>query len=200
MSKVPEEAKEAITKAVEASRRGQEEAIKKITELKQEVAGLKQEVAELKKQQGANSATPPQNINAENQSTSIKELKQEVTKLNNRLTACRRADRLWAEIKSIPSLYSRAFLGPEEALSFLEQELVKSKSYISDPYQEGNGWNPPKNTSTENFKNYKESFDKKLPSLLQLREGQAVDWQNRLSQLVKLKEQYDKVKPVCDEL
>ena len=46
--KVPDEAKEAITRAIEASRKGHEEAMQKIAELKGEVEKLKQEVAELK--------------------------------------------------------------------------------------------------------------------------------------------------------
>ena len=49
LSKVPDEAKEAIIKALEASRRGQEEAIKKIAELNSEIEKLKKEVEELKK-------------------------------------------------------------------------------------------------------------------------------------------------------
>ena len=48
--KVPDEAKEAITQAIEASKKGQEEAIKQIAELKGEVEKLKNEVAELKKE------------------------------------------------------------------------------------------------------------------------------------------------------
>lgn len=50
LNKVPDEAKEAIAKAIEASRKGQEEAMKQIAELKGEVEKLKQEVAELKTQ------------------------------------------------------------------------------------------------------------------------------------------------------
>jgi len=46
--KVPDEAKEAITQAIEASKKGQEEATKQIAELKGEVEKLKNEVAELK--------------------------------------------------------------------------------------------------------------------------------------------------------
>jgi len=46
--KVPEEAKVAIAQAIEASRKGQEEATKQIAELKGEVEQLKKEVAELK--------------------------------------------------------------------------------------------------------------------------------------------------------
>jgi len=46
--KVPEEAKEAITQAIEASRKGQEEAMKQIADLKGEVEQLKKEIAELK--------------------------------------------------------------------------------------------------------------------------------------------------------
>src|SRR3989344_7217042 len=48
LTKVPEEAKEAITKAIEVSRKGQEEALQKISELRGEVEKLKQEVADLK--------------------------------------------------------------------------------------------------------------------------------------------------------
>lgn len=49
LAKVPDEAKEAITRAIEASRKGQEEAMKQVAELKGEVEQLKKEVAELKK-------------------------------------------------------------------------------------------------------------------------------------------------------
>lgn len=48
--KVPEEAKAAITQAIEASRKGQEEATRQIADLKSEVERLKNEVAELKKE------------------------------------------------------------------------------------------------------------------------------------------------------
>lgn len=48
LEKVPDEARGAILKAIEASKRGQEEALKRITELKGEIDQLKQEVAELK--------------------------------------------------------------------------------------------------------------------------------------------------------
>lgn len=54
--KVPEEAKEAITQAIEASRKGQEEATKQIAELKGEVEKLKQEIAELKAKSEAGTA------------------------------------------------------------------------------------------------------------------------------------------------
>jgi hypothetical protein len=46
--KVPEEAREAITQAIEAGKKNQEEAAKQIVELKGEVEQLKQEVANLK--------------------------------------------------------------------------------------------------------------------------------------------------------
>ena len=46
--KVPEEARAAITQAIEASKKGQEEATRQITELKKEVAELKQELESLK--------------------------------------------------------------------------------------------------------------------------------------------------------
>ncbi len=49
LEKVPEEAKETILKAIEISKKGQEEATKQIAELKGEVERLKKEVEELKK-------------------------------------------------------------------------------------------------------------------------------------------------------
>lgn len=48
LAKVPDEAKEAITKAIEASKKSHEEALQKIAELKGEVEQLKRELAELK--------------------------------------------------------------------------------------------------------------------------------------------------------
>ncbi len=48
LEKVPEEAKQAIRNAIEISKRGQEEAVKQITELKGEIEQLRQELAELK--------------------------------------------------------------------------------------------------------------------------------------------------------
>lgn len=80
LAKVPDEAKEAIIKAIEASRKGQEEALKQIAELKQEVAELRQEIVELKKQQSIESA-PPKNNGAQSQSIGIKELKKEIEDL-----------------------------------------------------------------------------------------------------------------------
>jgi len=79
-NKVPEEAKQAITQAIEASRKGQEEAHKQIAELKGEVEQLKQEVAELKKQQKVE-PVPNQNTDSQSQTTGIKELKKEVEEL-----------------------------------------------------------------------------------------------------------------------
>jgi len=48
LEKVPEEAREAIAKAIEVSKRGKEEATRQITELKGEVEQLRQELAELR--------------------------------------------------------------------------------------------------------------------------------------------------------
>ena len=48
--KVPEEAKEAIMQAIEASKKNQEEALEQITELKKEVSELKEEVQKLKEE------------------------------------------------------------------------------------------------------------------------------------------------------
>lgn len=68
--KVPEEAKEAITQAIEASRKGQEEATKQIAELKSEIEQLKQEVAELKKE-----SNNPQANEVEKLKKQVEELK-----------------------------------------------------------------------------------------------------------------------------
>ncbi|MDP3784482.1 MAG: DUF5667 domain-containing protein [bacterium] len=63
LTKVPDEAKEAITKAIEASRKGQDEALKQVAELKGEIEQLKKEVTKLKEkdeEQGKiNKATAP---------------------------------------------------------------------------------------------------------------------------------------------
>lgn len=48
LTKVPEEAKQAITQAISVSKKGQEEAVQQIAALKGEVEELKKEVAELK--------------------------------------------------------------------------------------------------------------------------------------------------------
>jgi len=48
LEKVPEEAREAISKAIEVSKRGQEEATQQIAELKGEIEQLRQENADLK--------------------------------------------------------------------------------------------------------------------------------------------------------
>lgn len=77
LAKVPQEAKEAITKAIEVIKKGQDEALKQIATLKQEVSKLKQEITELKKQQKIESTAP---TNTQNQSD-IKELKKEIEEL-----------------------------------------------------------------------------------------------------------------------
>ena len=48
LEKIPEEAREAITKAIEASKRGQEEATRQVIELKGEIEQLRQEVNDLR--------------------------------------------------------------------------------------------------------------------------------------------------------
>lgn len=66
LNKVPDEAKETITKAIEASRKGQEEAMKQVAELKGEVEQLKKEVAELKQSDDKNQATEIERLRKEN--------------------------------------------------------------------------------------------------------------------------------------
>ena len=72
LSKVPDEAKEAITKAIEVSRKGQEEAMRQVAELKGEVEQLKKEVAELKQSDDGN------------QAVEIEKLKQEIEELKKK--------------------------------------------------------------------------------------------------------------------
>ena len=71
LNKVPDEAKEAITKAIEASRKGQEEAMQKIAELKGEVEKLKQDVVELKSK------------DEQVQADEVEKLKKEIEELKN---------------------------------------------------------------------------------------------------------------------
>lgn len=72
LNKVPDEAKDAIIKAIEVSRKGQEEALKQIADLKGEVEQLKKEVAELKQN------------DKENQSDEIEKLKKEIEELKKK--------------------------------------------------------------------------------------------------------------------
>ena len=74
LAKVPDEAKEAITRAIEASKKGQKEAMKQIAELKGEVEQLKKEVAELKQNDDGN------------QAAEIEKLKQEIEELKKKPT------------------------------------------------------------------------------------------------------------------
>ena len=74
LEKVPEEAKEAILKAIEVSKRGQEEAAKQIAELKGEIEKLKKEVEELKKE------------TSDQQADEVEKLKKEVEALKKQNT------------------------------------------------------------------------------------------------------------------
>lgn len=82
LAKVPEEAKEAITRAIEASKRGQEEAIKQITELKKEIAGLKEEIENLeKKLESKENELENNGDNKDDQIKEIDDLKDEIENL-----------------------------------------------------------------------------------------------------------------------
>ena len=71
--KVPEEAKAAITQAIEASKKGQEEATKQIAELKGEIEKLKNEVTELKAKETK--------VETNTQANEVEKLKKEVEAL-----------------------------------------------------------------------------------------------------------------------
>ena len=64
LEKVPEEAKQAILNAIEVSKKGQEEAVKQIAELKNEIEKLKKEVAELKTENEAQTKTTDNAVKA----------------------------------------------------------------------------------------------------------------------------------------
>lgn len=72
LAKVPNEAKEAITKAIKVSRKGQEEAMRQVAELRGEVEQLKKKVAELKQSDDGN------------QAAEIAKLKQEIEELKKK--------------------------------------------------------------------------------------------------------------------
>src|SRR3989338_6695911 len=60
LSKVPDEAREAITKAIEASKKGQEEALKQIQELNKTITGQSAEIEALRKEVEALKSRPSQ--------------------------------------------------------------------------------------------------------------------------------------------
>ncbi len=79
LEKVPDEAKEAILKAIEISKKGQEKALQEITILKKEVSELKDEIQELKKELGNKTREPKE----DNSNEEIDKLKKEVEELKN---------------------------------------------------------------------------------------------------------------------
>lgn len=70
LAKVPDEAKETITKAIEANRKGREETIQKIAELKGEVEQPKKEVAELKAKEDTKTKASEESNNQKSENTS----------------------------------------------------------------------------------------------------------------------------------
>mgnify|MGYP001595319852 CR=1 FL=1 len=85
--KVPEEAREAITQAIEASKKGQEEAAKQIAELKKEVSELKQELENLKGELKDKEEKPEMGDNKKNEQTkAIDKLKNEIENLKKKPT------------------------------------------------------------------------------------------------------------------
>ena len=78
LSKVPDEAKEAIMKAIEASKNGQEEATKQISELRGEVEQLKKEVADLKQEKQSQQVTEIEKLKKQ-----VEELKDDASTQKN---------------------------------------------------------------------------------------------------------------------
>ena len=89
--KVPEEAKEAIAQAIEASKKNQEEALQQIAELKKEVSELKEEVQKLKEELQAKNeaqevAKQKKDENGEDKNEKeIEELKKDIEKLEKEI-------------------------------------------------------------------------------------------------------------------
>ena len=84
--KVPEEAREAITRAIELSRKGQEEAAKQIAELKKEVSELKQELENLKGELKDKEEKPEVGDDKKNEQTkAIDKLKNEIESLKKKV-------------------------------------------------------------------------------------------------------------------
>jgi len=81
LDKVPDEAKEAILKAIEVSKRGQEQALREMATLREEVVELKDEIQELKEELENKEEEPKANDTdekIEQLKKEIEELKQEV--------------------------------------------------------------------------------------------------------------------------
>ena len=104
LNKVPDEAKEAITKAIEVSKKGQEEAMKQVAELKGEVEQLKQEVAELKAKSEAETAkAETERLSAEARERAAAELEKQ------------KAEKVKTEAKAIQDEAERQRLQAENA-------------------------------------------------------------------------------------
>src|SRR3990167_861142 len=85
--KVPEEAREAITRAIEVSRKGQEEATRQITELKKEVSELKQELENLKGELKDKEEDPKASGDKKDEQTNaIDKLKNEIESLKKKVS------------------------------------------------------------------------------------------------------------------
>ncbi|KKU18010.1 MAG: hypothetical protein UX27_C0023G0003 [Candidatus Azambacteria bacterium GW2011_GWA2_45_90] len=85
--KVPEEAKAAITQAIEASKKSQEEATKQIAELKKEVSELKQELENLKGELKDKEKEPKVSGDKKDEQTkAIDKLKNEIESLKKKVS------------------------------------------------------------------------------------------------------------------
>ena len=143
--KVPEEAREAITQAIEASRKGQEEATKQIAELRGEVEKLKQEVAELKAKNEAETAK------AEAEARAATEVERQNTEKNKaegqaiRVEAERQrlqAEKAKAEAETLKAEAERkrlqsevdAYRAKEEAANIQKQAEINKGVYCNGKY------------------------------------------------------------------
>lgn len=131
LEKVSGEAKEAILKAIDISKRGQEEAIKQVGELQKEVVGLKQKVAKLE-------AKNKNNENNKTEELKIKEKKQDQEIEKARLEA----ETAKAKAESIRIEKEKQALQAELDKVKAQNKLTKNKEEVKDTgiYCNGKNW------------------------------------------------------------
>ncbi len=134
--KVPEEAKEAITRAIEASRKGQEEATQQIAELKSEIEQLKKEVAELKEEKTEVEVKPKPQLKTTTDGSSSQrqnydqELSQLIVKTRQRIStfegAIRETEEFASLVRTTMNKYSNELIMQQSG-----QELLNENSNLA---------------------------------------------------------------------
>jgi len=119
LAKVPDEAKETITKAIEASRKGQEEATKQIAELKSEVEKLKKEVAKLKQES-------VQNVSSETIKSDNKKIESQSVEIEKNIQK-------EVNIKTETKQKSQTLKEQQEQIQNLQEEIIKINNSLKIP-------------------------------------------------------------------